>query len=80
MFSILAVAFLPLLSTAQEVASDKQLVGLDFFAKIKAVSQVKTIGDDIFFVLRQANVKADSYSSDLYQLVDGKEDSVLQTD
>lgn len=70
--SILAVALLPLLSTAQEVASDKQLVGLDFFAKIKAVSQVKTIGDDIFFVLRQANVKADSYSSDLYQLVDGK--------
>lgn len=30
--SILAVALLPLLSTAQEVASDKQLVGLDFFA------------------------------------------------
>ena len=71
-FSIFAWALLPLLSTAQEVASDKQLVGLDFFAKIKAVSQVKTIGDDIFFVLRQANVKADSYSSDLYQLVDGK--------
>lgn len=71
-FSIFAWALLPLLSTAQEVASDKQLVGLDFFAKIKAVSQVKTIGDDIFFVLRQANVKTDSYSSDLYQLVDGK--------
>lgn len=70
--SILAVAFLPLLSTAQEVTSDKQLVGLDFFAKIKVISQVKTIGDDIFFVLRQANVKSDSYSSDLYQLVDGK--------
>ena len=70
--SIFAWTLLPLLSTAQEVASDKQLVGLDFFAKIKAVSQVKTIGDDIFFVLRQANVKTDSYSSDLYQLVDGK--------
>ena len=52
--------------------SVKHPIGIDFFGKIRAVSQVKTIGDDIFFVIRQANVKDDNYSSDLFQLVEGK--------
>ena len=52
--------------------ASRQPVGIDFFGKIRAVSRVKTIGDDIFFVLQQANVKDDNYTSDLYQLVDGK--------
>lgn len=70
--SILAVAIVPLLATAQVPQPEKQYVGLDFFAKVKAISQVKTIGDNVFFILRQASVKDDNYSSDLYQLVDGK--------
>lgn len=70
--SILAVAIVPLLATAQVPQTEKQYVGLDFFAKVKAISQVKTIGDNVFFILRQASVKDDNYSSDLYQLVDGK--------
>ncbi len=53
-------------------SAGKQPIGIDFFSKIRAISQVKTIGDDIFFVLHQANVRNDNYSSDLYQLVDGK--------
>ena len=69
---ILAVAIVPLLATAQVPQPEKQYVGLDFFAKVKAISQVKTIGDNVFFILRQASVKDDNYSSDLYQLVDGK--------
>ncbi len=70
--SILAIAIVPLLATAQVPQPEKQYVGLDFFAKVKAISQVKTIGDNVFFILRQASVKDDNYSSDLYQLVDGK--------
>lgn len=70
--SILAVAIVPILATAQVPQPEKQYVGLDFFAKVKAISQVKTIGDNVFFILRQASVKDDNYSSDLYQLVDGK--------
>lgn len=70
--SILAVAIVPLFATAQVPQPEKQYVGLDFFAKVKAISQVKTIGDNVFFILRQASVKDDNYSSDLYQLVDGK--------
>ena len=69
---ILALVIVPLLSSAQGASQEKQSVGLDFFAKVKAISQVKTIGDDIFFILRQANVKDDRYYSDLYQLVDGQ--------
>lgn len=68
----IALLLIPLLASAQETSTAKQSVGLDFFAKIRAISQVKTIGDDIFFILRQANVKDDKYSSDLYQLIDGK--------
>ena len=69
---ILMLALVPLLASAQGTSQEKQPVGLDFFAKIKAISQVKTIGDDIFFILRQASVRDDKYNSDLYQLVDGK--------
>lgn len=57
-------------SSAQTIA--KQPVGIDFFSKIRAISQVKTIGDEIFFVLQQASIENDDYSSDLYQLIDGK--------
>lgn len=76
---ILALALVPLFATAQETLQEKQQVGLDFFAKIKPISQVKTIGDDIFFVVRQANVKDDNYSSDLYQLIDGKDVKLTNT-
>ena len=76
---ILTLALVPLLASAQGTSQEKQPVGLDFFAKIKAISQVKTIGDDIFFILRQASVRDDKYNSDLYQLVDGKAVRLTET-
>lgn len=64
-------------SLAQTVG--KAPVGIDFFGKIKSISQIRTIGDDIFFVLRQANLKDDNYTSDLYQLIDGRPVQLTRT-
>ena len=47
-------------------------VGIDFFTQVRSVSNVKTIGNDVFFTIRQASTKNDKYTTDLYQLVDGK--------
>lgn len=47
-------------------------VGIDFFTHVKSISNVKTIGNDIFFTIRQASTKDDKYTTDIYQLVDGK--------
>lgn len=60
------------IESAQAQDSRKDPIGIDFFGKLRSISQVKTIGDDIFFVLQQASVSNDNYSSDLYQLIDGK--------
>ena len=47
-------------------------VGIDFFTQVRSVSNVKTIGNDVFFTIRQASTKDDKYTTNLYQLVDGK--------
>ena len=69
--SVALLGFVHLNILAQE-HTRKNPVTIDFFSKVQAISDVKTIGDDIFFVIRKANVKDDKYSSDLYQLVDGR--------
>ena len=68
---ILLLGFIHLNALAQENVGKKP-VTIDFFSQVQAVSDVKTIGDDIFFVIRKASVKDDKYTSDLYQLVDGR--------
>lgn len=50
----------------------QQPVGIDFFTQVRSVSNVKTIGNDVFFTIRQASTKDDKYTTNLYQLVDGK--------
>ncbi|WP_081773206.1 S9 family peptidase [Prevotella sp. P6B4] len=60
------------LETTAQTNTQKQPIGIDFFSKVQAISDVKTIGNDIFFVIRKANIKDDKYTSDLYQLVDGR--------
>ena len=61
-------------NTDADAQKNKELrpVTIDFFTQVNAISDVKTIGDDIFFVIRKASLKDDKYTSDLYQLVDGK--------
>lgn len=53
-------------------AKAQQRVSIDFFAGVRSISKLKVINDDVFFVLRTADLKGDKYVSDLYQLVSGK--------
>lgn len=64
--------FLAIASVWTQAQTNLQPIGIDFFAKIRSISNVKTIGDEIFFTLRQANIKDDNYTTDLFQLVEGK--------
>ena len=64
--------FLAITSVWTQAQTNLQPIGIDFFAKIRSISNVKTIGDEIFFTLRQANIKDDNYTTDLFQLVEGK--------
>ena len=41
-------------------------VGIDFFTQVRSVSNVKTIGNDVFFTIRQASTKDDKYTTNLY--------------
>ena len=60
-----------LLGGIQSAVAQKS-VGIDFFTQVRSVSNVKTIGNDVFFTIRQASTKDDKYTTNLYQLVDGK--------
>lgn len=55
-------------------------VGIDFFTQVRSVSNVKTIGNDVFFTIRQASTKDDKYTTNLYQLVDGKAKQLTNSD
>ena len=57
---------------ASAQTQQKTPIDIDFFAKVKTIGNVKVQGNDIFFTLRQPDLKNDSYTTDLYQLVDGQ--------
>jgi dipeptidyl aminopeptidase/acylaminoacyl peptidase len=47
-------------------------IGVDFFTQVKHIANLKVWEDKVFFTVRQANSEENSYSSDLYQLLDGQ--------
>ncbi len=51
---------------------EKKLIGIDFFTKVKSISNLKEKDGNIFFILRQPDKEANNYNNDLYQLIDGK--------
>lgn len=51
-------------------AGDKLPVGIDFFAKVKGISNLQEHKGKIFFLLRQADLEKDTYRNDLYRLAD----------
>lgn len=51
---------------------DKQAIGIDFFTKVKSISDLKEKDGNIFFILRQPDKDENKYNSDLYQLIGGK--------
>jgi dipeptidyl aminopeptidase/acylaminoacyl peptidase len=59
-----------LLRGEDKVTGDKLPIGIDFFAKVKSISNLREHDQKVFFILRQADVDKDNYQSDLYQLAD----------
>ncbi|MDR1716397.1 MAG: S9 family peptidase [Prevotella sp.] len=71
---VLLTAFLfPIYAGYGYSAYGKEPVGIDFFTKVRSISNLKENKGDIFFILRQPDLEGDTYRSDLYQLVDGRE-------
>jgi len=68
---MLLLFLIPIYSIGQEKVDGKDLIGIDFFTKIKTFSRLKEQNGDIFFVLRETKKEENTYNSDLYQLKDG---------
>jgi hypothetical protein len=70
---LLTVFLFPIYAGYGYSAYGKEPVGIDFFTKVRSISNLKENKGDIFFILRQPDLEGDTYRSDLYQLVDGRE-------
>ncbi|MCK9311781.1 MAG: S9 family peptidase [Bacteroidales bacterium] len=71
-------ALLPSYMMGLDIKNEKRAIDLDFFAKVKSISNLKENDGNIFFILRQPDIENCNYSSGLYQLIDGK--AVLLTE
>lgn len=52
-------------------AEGKKPIGIDFFKEVKMISNLQVKEGNIYFIVKQADMDANSYPSDLYGLVDG---------
>jgi hypothetical protein len=59
------------LTTLGNGAKQKQPIELDFFTKVKVISNLREQDGNIFFVLSQADKESNGYTHGLYQLVQG---------
>ncbi|MDR2810574.1 MAG: S9 family peptidase [Tannerellaceae bacterium] len=50
---------------------DKKPVGIDFFKEVKMLSNLKERQGDIYFIIKQADVEGNNYTSDLFRLENG---------
>lgn len=67
---VLSFVLMGLPASAQHV--DKKPIGVDFFTKVKIMSNLKVFEGNIFFTISQADKENNSYSTALYQLAEGK--------
>ncbi|MEA4841158.1 MAG: S9 family peptidase [Bacteroidales bacterium] len=65
-------AILPFYMMGMDIKNEKKNIDLDFFAKVKCISNLKEKNGNIFFILRQPDIENNNYSFGLYQLTDGK--------
>lgn len=53
-------------------ATAQKAIGIDFFKEVKMISNVQVYQDNIYFIVKQADMEENRYRSDLYRLVDGQ--------
>ena len=53
-------------------AAGKKAIGIDFFKEVKMISNVQVYQDNIYFIVKQADMEENRYRSDLYRLMDGQ--------
>lgn len=63
---------LPHTTQAQYTKNEKKAIDIDFFTKVKSMSNLQEKDGNIYFIIRQPDQKINGYSSDLYQLIGGK--------
>lgn len=74
LYVLLMFTICTLLIYSQSISSSaiKDSIGIDFFAKVKSISNLQEKDGNIFFLLRQPDLEQDKYITDLYQLVGGE--------
>lgn len=66
------LSFLPSYVMGDNGQKEKKSIGIDFFTKVRSISNLKEKDGSIFFILSQPNKENNNYTSDLYQLIDDK--------
>ncbi|MDR2383341.1 MAG: S9 family peptidase [Prevotellaceae bacterium] len=61
-----------IMSFISATGQDKKAVEIDFFTRVKRISNLKVQDGNIFFTITQANRESNNYSTSLYQLIDSK--------
>ncbi|MDR2120103.1 MAG: S9 family peptidase [Tannerella sp.] len=71
--SLLAIVLLLSVSAgAVRAEGDRKAVGADFFKEVRMISNLKEKHGSVYFIIRQASMEDNGYTSDLYRLEDGK--------
>ncbi|GHT30318.1 peptidase S9 [Bacteroidia bacterium] len=71
---VLALVCVGLIMAAIQVSyaqGEKKPVGIDFFKEVKMISNVQEKNGNIYFIIKQASIENNNYSSDLYALENG---------
>jgi dipeptidyl aminopeptidase/acylaminoacyl peptidase len=71
-FSFIIISIVLLAFGAEAQTTAKKPIEIDFFTKVKRIANLKVNDDHIFFTLSNPDKENNSYTSALYQLIDGK--------
>jgi dipeptidyl aminopeptidase/acylaminoacyl peptidase len=68
---LIAIFLLNGICVAGAEGNDRKSVGVDFFKEVRMLSGLKEQNGNIYFIIRQADVEANNYTSDLFRLENG---------
>ncbi|MDR1331221.1 MAG: S9 family peptidase [Tannerella sp.] len=72
LFTVISLLILSAAFASGQESGVKKPVGIDFFTKVKSISNLKEKDGNIFFVISQPDREENTYTRNLYQLIDGR--------
>lgn len=71
-YSVSILSFVLLVLTVAAQTATPKPIEIDFFTKVKRIANLKVNNDNIFFTISKADKEKNNYSTELFQLIEGK--------